>query len=241
MNVFVGTSGYSYPEWKGTFYPARMPPKQMLGFYAARLGAVEINNTFYRAPTAQLLESWAAQVPAGFRFVLKAPQEVTHVKRLRDAGPATATLWGAAAALGDRLGAVLFQLPPNLGADVPRLAAFLAALPPRGRAAFEFRHPSWFRPDVYALLRARNAALCLADAGADSDAPFVPTADWGYLRLRRADYAGPELAAWAARVRAQKWDEAFVFFKHEDAGTGPRYAAQLVESLDGPAARARAA
>ncbi|MBM3982616.1 MAG: DUF72 domain-containing protein [Planctomycetes bacterium] len=234
MNVFVGTSGYSYPEWKGTFYPAKMPPKQMLGFYAARLGTVEINNTFYRAPTAQLLESWAAQVPAGFRFVLKAPQEITHVKRLRDAGAAVA-LYEVAGALGDRLGAVLFQLPPNLGADVPRLAAFLAALPARCRAAFEFRHPSWFRDDVYALLRARNAALCLADAGDDLDVPFVPTADWGYVRLRRADYTGPGLAAWAARVKAQKWDEAFVFFKHEDAGTGPRYAAQLIELLDGTA------
>jgi uncharacterized protein YecE (DUF72 family) len=234
MNVFVGTSGYSYPEWKGTFYPAKMPPKQMLGFYAARLGTVEINNTFYRAPTAQLLDSWAAQVPAGFRFVLKAPQEITHVKRLRDTG-AAAALYEVAGALGDRFGAVLFQLPPNLGADVPRLAAFLAALPAGCRAAFEFRHPSWFRDDVYAMLRARNAALCLADADDELDVPFVPTADWGYVRLRRADYTSPALAAWAARVKAQKWDEAFVFFKHEDAGTGPRYAAQLIVCLEGTA------
>lgn len=237
MNVFVGTSGYSYPEWKGTFYPAKMPPKQMLGFYGTHFRTVEINNTFYRPPTVQLLETWAAQVPPGFRFVLKAPQEITHVKRLKGAEAQVAALCETAAVLGARLGPVLFQLPPNFGVDVPRLTAFLARLPAGCRAAFEFRHPSWFCDEVFALLRARRAGLCLADADDELDVPFVPTADWGYLRLRRADYDDATLQTWAARVRAQNWGEAFVFFKHEDAGTGPRFATRLIELLEGKADR----
>lgn len=237
MNVFVGTSGYSYPEWKGTFYPAKMPPKQMLGFYGAHFRTVEINNTFYRPPTVQLLETWAAQVPPGFRFVLKVPQEITHVKRLKGAEAQVAALCETAAVLGARLGPVLFQLPPNFGADVPRLTAFLARLPAGCRAAFEFRHPSWFCDEVFAALRARGAGLCLADADDELDVPFVPTAGWGYLRLRRADYDDATLQTWAARVRAQNWGEAFVFFKHEDAGTGPRFATRLIELLEGTAER----
>ena len=182
MNVFVGTSGYSYPEWKGTFYPAKFPAKQMLGFYGERFRTVEINNTFYRPPTAQLLETWAAQVPADFRFVLKAPQEITHVKRLRDADVTVSAFVEAAGALKVRLGPVLFQLPPNFGKDVPRLRAFLALLPPKCRVAFEFRHASWFADDVFALLRDHGAALCCADADDELEVPFVSTADWGYLR-----------------------------------------------------------
>jgi uncharacterized protein YecE (DUF72 family) len=229
MNFFVGTSGYSYPEWKGNFYPAKMPAKQMLGYYAERFHTVEINNTFYRPPTAQLLETWAAQVPAEFRFVLKAPQEITHAKRLIGADALVRSFVETAGALKDRLGPLLFQLPPHFGKDVPRLRAFLALLPRTCRAAFEFRHQSWFCDEVFDALRAHGAAICIADADDELDVPFVSTTEWGYLRLRRADYDDPALKAWADRVRAQNWRDAFVFFKHEDAGTGPRFAARLLE------------
>lgn len=231
MNVYVGTSGYSYPGWKGTFYPAKLPAKQMLGHYAAHFRTVEINNTFYRPPTVPVLESWAGQVPASFRFVLKAPQEITHVRRLRGAGDLAAALFASAAELGERLGPVLFQLPPDFAKDAPRLRAFLALLPEGRRAAFEFRHPSWFDDEVSGILRDRGAALCLADADGDPKVPPAATADWGYLRLRRADYDDAALRTWAERVRAQDWKDAFVFFKHEDAGKGPRLAARLQEIL----------
>lgn len=233
MNFFVGTSGYSYPEWKGTFYPKKMPAKEMLGYYAARFGTVEINNTFYRAPTAQLLETWSAQVPAHFRFVLKAPQEITHVKRLAGVGVPVASLCEAAGALKERLGSLLFQLPPNFSKDVARLRAFLAILPGEHRVAFEFRHPSWFCDEVFDLLRKYQVGLCLADAENDLEVPFVSTTNWGYLRLRRPDYDDTALATWAARMRAQNWQDAYVFFKHEDAGTGPRFATRLLELLTG--------
>jgi uncharacterized protein YecE (DUF72 family) len=233
MNFFVGTSGYSYPEWKGTFYPAKMPPKQMLGFYGAQFRTVEINNTFYRPPTEQLLGAWAAQVPADFRFVLKAPQEITHVKRLAGAGELVSALLAAAAALKDRLGPVLFQLPPNFRKDAGLLRAFLASLPSGGRAAFEFRNQGWFCDEVFSLLREHGAGLCVADAEDDLEVPFVATADWGYLRLRRPDYDDTALQGWADRLRSRSWREAYVFFKHEDAGAGPRMAARLLELLAG--------
>jgi uncharacterized protein YecE (DUF72 family) len=231
MNVFVGTSGYSYPEWKGSFYPPKLPTKQMLGFYAAHFRTVEINNTFYRPPTAQLLETWAEQVPADFRFVLKAPQEITHVKRLVGAGAAVSALVETAGALKERLGPLLFQLPPNFGKDVSRLRAFLALVPPTCCTAFEFRNQSWFCDEVFALLRERGVGFCVADAEDDLAVPFVSTADWGYLRLRRPDYADDALEAWAERLRAQNWRDCFVFFKHEDSGTGPRLAKRLMELL----------
>jgi uncharacterized protein YecE (DUF72 family) len=233
MNVFVGTSGYSYPEWKGTFYPAKMQAKQMLGFYASHFRTVEINNTFYRPPTEQLLATWADQVPADFRFVLKAPQEITHVQRLANGGELVSALFATAGTLKDRLGAVLFQLPPNVRKDVSRLRAFLAQLPPGARVAFEFRHPEWFCDQVFGLLRERGAGLCVADADNELEVPFVSTADWGYLRLRQPDYDDAALAEWVNRLRSQSWREAYVFFKHEDAGAGPRLAKRLLELLAG--------
>jgi uncharacterized protein YecE (DUF72 family) len=233
MNFYVGTSGYSYPEWKGTFYPAKTQAKQMLGFYAAHFRTVEINNTFYRAPTEQLLAAWAAQVPSGFRLVLKAPQEITHVKRLVGAGELVSSLFATAGTLKQKLGPVLFQLPPNFRKDVSLLRAFLASLPVGVPSAFEFRNQSWFCDEVFALLRERGAGLCVADADDELDVPFVATADWGYLRLRRPDYDDAALAEWASRLRSQSWRECFVFFKHEDAGTGPRFAARLLELLTG--------
>jgi uncharacterized protein YecE (DUF72 family) len=235
MNFFVGTSGYSYPEWKGSFYPAKFPAKQMLEFYSRHFRTVEINNTFYRAPTAQLLTSWANQVGTDFRFVLKAPQEITHTKRLAGVGEMVSSLVEVADTLGERLGPLLFQLPPFFKKDVPLLRAFLALLPSRSRVAFEFRHASWFADDVFAILRDHNAAMCIADADDDLEVPFVSTADWGYLRLRRPDYDDPALVSWAERMRSHNWSECFVFFKHEDAGKGPRMATRLLELLGGSA------
>lgn len=233
MNVHVGTSGYSYKEWKGTFYPAKLPADRMLGHYAAHFRTVEINNTFYRPPAASVLEAWAGKVPAGFRFVLKAPQEITHVRKLAGVGGLVSSLFASAAALGERLGPVLFQLPPTFRKDSPKLRAFLSLLPETCRAAFEFRHPSWFDDEVFSLLRGRNAALCVADADDGLTVPFVATADWGYLRLRGADYDEEALGEWAGRIRGQTWRDAFVFFKHEDAGKGPRMAAHLLDILAG--------
>jgi uncharacterized protein YecE (DUF72 family) len=229
MRVLVGTSGYSYKEWKGSFYPEDIKSEGMLRYYAERLPTVEINNTFYRMPTKALVEKWAQEVPESFTFVLKVSQRVTHQKRLRDAGDDVAYFFETAGELGARLGPALFQLPPNLKKDAERLRDFLAILPEGRPAAFEFRHESWFDDEIYDALRARGAALCAADTdeSGDEGAPIVPTAGWGYLRLRRADYSDADLAAWADRVRAQGWDRAFVFFKHEDAGKGPALAARF--------------
>ena len=231
MNFFVGTSGYSYPEWKGAFYPAKMPAKQMLGFYSERFRTVEINNTFYRPPTVSVLETWAGQVPADFRFVLKAPQEITHVRQLADAGNLVSSLIETAGALKERLGPLLFQLPPGFKKDAARLRAFLALISQAVRVAFEFRHQEWFDDEVFNLLREHHAALCVADAEDDLEVPFVSTADWGYLRLRRPDYDDAALKTWAERMQSQNWRDCFVFFKHEDAGKGPRMASRLLELL----------
>ena len=228
MRVLAGTSGFSYKEWKGSFYPEDLPADRMLSYYAERLPAVEINNTFYRMPKPALLESWAAEVPPEFRFVLKASQRITHFKRLKEAGSEVEYFLGVARTLGDRLGPALFQLPPNLKKDLPRLESFLQTLPPDARAAFEFRHASWFADDVFEALRARSAALCVAE-DEDLATPLVAPAGWGYLRRRRQDYDDAAVAAWAEKVRGQTWTEAYVFFKHEDAGSGPRLAAQFLE------------
>jgi uncharacterized protein YecE (DUF72 family) len=207
-----------------------MRPDGMLAYYASRMNAVEINNTFYRMPKPELLESWASQVPPEFRFVLKASQRITHHKRLKDAGEETAYFLKTASVLGDRLGPILFQLPPHLKKDAPRLAAFLELLPPETRGAFEFRHESWFDEETFGLLRAKGMALCIAE-DEELATPPEATAGWGYLRLRRQDYADEDLAAWAQRLAGMHWSDAFVFFKHEDAGTGPRLAARFRELL----------
>ncbi|HEY3123569.1 MAG TPA: DUF72 domain-containing protein [Thermoanaerobaculia bacterium] len=226
MRALPGTSGFSYKAWKGSFYPEDLPDSEMLRYYSTRLPAVEINNTFYRMPRASLLESWAEQVPDGFTFALKATQQITHRKRLKDAQEAVSFFLQVATTLGDRLGPVLFQLPPNLKKDLPRLTDFLALLPPSSRSAFEFRHESWFDDEVFRALSSAGAALCWAE-DEDLATPNESTAGWGYLRLRRPDYSGADLAAWAERIRAQPWSEAYVFFKHEEEGTGPRLAGEL--------------
>jgi len=232
MIVRTGTSGFSYKEWKGSFYPDDLPAAEMLSFYASRLGAVEINNTFYRMPKAEVLESWAEQTGEDFRFVLKASRRITHFKRLKDVDEEVVYFLRTAATLGERLGAVLFQLPPNLKKDTERLASLLDLLGDPGRAAVEFRHPSWFASDVVELLRERGAALCAADTD-EQAGEIVDTGRLGYLRLRGADYSDADLATWADRVRSAGWDEAFVFFKHEDAGTGPRLARRFAELAGG--------
>ncbi len=236
MKVAVGTSGFAYKAWRGSFYPADLKEADFLSFYSSRLGAVEINNTFYRMPRPSLLADWSARVPERFIFVLKAPQRLTHIKRLKDAAEDLAYFVETSATLGVRQGPTLFQLPPNMKSDLPRLEAFLALLPAGWRAAFEFRHPSWFTDATYALLAARGAALVWAEADDDEkgpalEVPQVATADWGYLRLRRAAYPEADLRAWAARVLAQRWHDAFVFFKHEEAGTGPRLAGEFMQLL----------
>ena len=230
MRVLPGTSGFSYKAWKGSFYPEDLPDSAMLRHYSSRLPAVEINNTFYRMPRASLLGSWAEQVPDGFSFALKASQQITHRKRLKDAGEAVGYFFQVATTLGDRLGPALFQLPPNLKKDLPRLSDFLALLPPASRAAFEFRHESWFDDEVFGALRSAGAALCWAE-DEDLATPRVSTSDWGYLRLRRADYTDADVVAWAERIRGQAWSDAYVFFKHEEEGTGPRLAEKLREQF----------
>ena len=228
MQIFTGTSGFSYPEWKGSFYPEKMPTKQMLGYYAGHFGTVEINNTFYRMPRPELLTGWAELVPPGFRFAPKAPQQITHRQRLIGSADSAAFFWKTVGVLGDRLGPALFQLPPNMKKDLARLTDFLALLPAGARAAFEFRHESWFDDAVYAALSERGAALCIAEAE-DLKTPSIPTTGWGYLRLRRMDYEEPAVATWTAWLREQtsKWSEAYVYFKHEDAGRGPQLATLL--------------
>jgi uncharacterized protein YecE (DUF72 family) len=229
MNLYVGTSGYSYPKWKGVFYPQKLPVKQMLRFYGEHFRTVEINYTFRRLPAASVLETWAGAVRADFQFVLKAPQQITHVQRLKDASASVARFLDIAGQLKERLGPLLFQLPPTLKKDAPRLRAFLALLPLERRVAFEFRHPSWFDDEVFGLLRAHGAALCLADADDDFTVPVVATAAWGCLRLRRPDYDDTALKTWVKCVRQQGWQGAFVFFKHEDEGKGPQLAKRFLE------------
>jgi uncharacterized protein YecE (DUF72 family) len=228
MELWVGTSGYSYKPWVGKFYPERLAAKEMLRFYATQLPTVEINNTFYRLPKESVLQNWAEQVPAEFCFVLKAPQKITHVKRLKEAAPEVEYLFRVATVMGEKMGAILFQLPPNLRKDIDRLQSFLALLPSGRAAAFEFRHPSWLDDEVFACLRERNCALCFAEFEEDENRELIATANWGYIRLRRPDYNHLDLLHWRERILAQKWDHAYVFFKHEDEGIGPKLAAEFL-------------
>jgi uncharacterized protein YecE (DUF72 family) len=236
MRAWVGTSGFSFKPWKGPFYPEDLPEREMLRYYSTRLAAVEINNTFYSLPRAASIEAWGAQTPADtFRFAIKASQKITHWKRLVGAEEETRYLLTALRPLGGRLGAVLYQLPPNLKADLPRLEGFLdllAAEAPDIRSAFEFRHPSWANDETLDLLGSRGAAWVLAET---DDEPFAvrrTSADWGYVRLRREDYDAAALAAWVHRLRDLNWSDAFVFFKHEDEGKGPRLAEDFVRRLN---------
>jgi len=229
MQVWVGTSGYSYTAWKGAFYPEDLSAKKMLSYYSSKLPAVEINNTFYRMPRASVLETWAETVPDGFRFALKASRRITHFKRLKGAEEETEYFVQTATALADRAGVILYQLPPNFKRDDECLKEFVGGLPNPGTSAFEFRHPSWFADPVFDILRERNCALCLAETDDGDDAPIVETADWSYLRLRKTAYAPAELDTWAGRISDSSWERVYAFFKHEDAGVGPELAQQFVE------------
>jgi uncharacterized protein YecE (DUF72 family) len=232
MNLFTGTSGFAYKEWKGAFYPEKIRSDDMLSFYASHFRAVEINNSFYRMPAERTLQQWTAEVPPEFRFVLKAPQRITHFTRLKEESKDPLEYFlKTASTMGDQLGPLLFQLPPNMKQDLPRLQTFLSWLPAGVRAAFEFRHSSWFDDAVFDALRAVNASLCVADTE-EEQTPCVATADWGYCRLRRVQYSDADVADWAAWVKRQAWSDAFVFFKHEDAATGPRLAKSFGKIFD---------
>jgi uncharacterized protein YecE (DUF72 family) len=240
VKLFHGTSGFSYQEWKGPFYPEDLPAARMLEYYASQLPAVEINNTFYRLPKAEMLAKWRETVPEGFRFALKVSQRITHKHRLEGAQDAVRYLIETSESLGSCRGPFLVQLPPYFKRDTDRLVRFLAEWPQDARAAFEFRHASWFDAEVYDVLRSAGAALCVADPHQVKDAAdpaaepeLIATASWGYLRLRREGYDDAALAAWAKRVRAQVWDEVYAFFKHEDEGAGPGLAARFAAAFGG--------
>jgi uncharacterized protein YecE (DUF72 family) len=223
---YVGTSGYNYEAWRGSFYPEDLSSKKMLAYYGERFGAVEINYSFYRKPTEKILQNWATQVPPGFQFVLKVWQRITHQKRLRDCADLVSQFTDVARTLGPRLGPMLYQLPPNLKFDVSLLREFLAGLPRDLKAAFEFRHESWFAEETYSALRDFGAALCIAESE-DLATPPVLTAPWAYFRLRRLDYDEAALRKWAALVPP----DAYVFFKHEDEARGPAFATQFLPLL----------
>ena len=228
--LLAGASGYSFKEWCGSFYPEKLKAGEMLRYYAERLPTVEINNTFYRMPREAMLEDWAAATPDGFRFAIKASRRITHMSRIKaeSAAEPLGYLYKALAALGDKRGPVLFQLPPNLKKDLPRLVEFLGLLPPDHRAAFEFRNREWFSDDVYAALKAAGAALVLSEREDNEPPPLVETAPWGYLRLRLENYDEAALEHWARTIAATAWTESFVYFMHEP--TAPAYAAALMRA-----------
>jgi uncharacterized protein YecE (DUF72 family) len=224
MKIHVGTSGFGYDEWKGKFYPEKISPGEMLRFYSERLRAVEINNTFYHMPTEKVLASWSGQVPDDFVFAVKAPRIITHLKQLRNVAEETAYLFKTLAVLGAKLGPVLFQFPKSFRADKPALEAFLELIPEKINCAFEFRSQSWHDAEILTLLRNKGCSLCNADTDESPLNEIVSAATWGYLRLRRADYTDEDLSQWAKKIISQKWEKAFVFFKHEDDARGPEMA-----------------
>ena len=226
--LFAGASGYSFKEWKGNFYPEGMKPEAMLAWYSARLPTVEINNTFYQMPKVAVLENWARSTPEEFRFAIKASRRITHMARLKaeTAADSVAYLYKNLAALGTKRGPVLFQLPPFMKKDLPRLSEFLQLLPEGHRAAFEFRNDSWFADEVYDALKGAGAALCLSEREDNAPPPLVETAPWGYLRLRLETYSDGDLQQWAARLGATAWREVYVYFMHEP--TAPAYAQALM-------------
>lgn len=233
MKIHAGTSGFAYKEWKGSFYPEKVSPKEMLRSYSTRLNTVEINNTFYHMPNGTVLTSWADQVGSDFVFALKAPQVITHMKRLRQVSSETGYLFKALSVLNNKLGPVLFQFPGTFHADSALLKDFLSLIPRNALCAFEFRSPSWHTGRIMDLLREKGCSLCIADADDAPAGEIITTASWGYLRLRRSDYRDADLSQWADRVLAQEWDRAYVFFKHEgDGARGPKQAMRFQELVD---------
>jgi uncharacterized protein YecE (DUF72 family) len=233
MKLWIGTSGFQYPEWKGKFYPEALPASKMLAFYAERFPSTEINYTFRRIPAAKTILNWTSGTPARFRFSFKAPQRITHFSKLRGCQEVLEVFAKAISAADEKLGPVLFQLPPNFVKDVEVLRAFLADTPTGLRAAFEFRHESWFDDAVFQVLREANAAFCIAE-NEELATPVAATADFGYLRLRREDYTTAQIKKWAASIKDQQrtWSEAFVYFKHEERGVGPGFARKMQLEFD---------
>ena len=234
MKLFAGTSGYAFKEWKGNFYPDDLKDDVMLGYYAGRFPTVEINNTFYRLPKQNVLLDWVSQVPESFRFAIKASQRITHHARLKAEGAsALEFLLKNTEVMDSRLGAILFQLPPNLKKDMDRLRAFLALLPQGRRFAIEFRHLTWFDDEVYGALRERDVALCAIEQP-EFSSPLVATATWGYVRLHRFDYDSADLAAWVKKIESQPWGDVYVYFKHDEgAGSGPPAVEGFVREFGG--------
>jgi uncharacterized protein YecE (DUF72 family) len=232
MNFWIGTSGFQYPEWKGKFYPEKMPAARMLAYYAERFTSTEVNYTFRRIPAEKTILNWCEATPAQFKFSFKAPQRVTHFSKLRDCAELLNVFQAAVAAADEKCGAVLFQLPPTFKKDLEVLRAFLADVPRGMRAAFEFRHESWFDDAVFEALRGANAALCVAE-NEELATPAVATANFGYLRLRREDYTPAQITNWAGWIRKQQpaWSEAFIYFKHEELAVGPAFAQTMQENL----------
>jgi uncharacterized protein YecE (DUF72 family) len=229
MKIHVGTSGYGYKEWKGIFYPEKIAPKEMLRYYSERLDAVEINNTFYRMPTENVLSSWADQVPAGFLFAIKAPQVITHLKRLRDVEEETDYLVRTVSVLRGKMGPLLFQFPKSFRADQALLEAFLDVIPRDVSCAFDFRSPSWLEAGVPELLRERGCCLCIEDTDENPADEIIGTTGWGYLRLRRPDYTDADLVQWLKKIGSQRWKRVFVFFKHEEEAKGAELAMRFRE------------
>jgi uncharacterized protein YecE (DUF72 family) len=233
MISWVGTSGFQYVAWRGTFYPEKLAPAKMLPFYAERFPTTEINYTFYRIPNSKTIGTWDTSTPEHFRFGLKAPQKVTHMAKLRNCTEVLDIFQRVVSGLGSKLGPVLFQLPPNFKKDATLLNEFLSSLPAGLRVAFEFRHSSWFDDEIFAHLQNHSAALCLAESS-DLATPRIATTDFGYLRLRREDYETVDIVRWAKFLEAQEegWSHAFVYFKHEESGIGPQFAAQFMKELE---------
>jgi uncharacterized protein YecE (DUF72 family) len=216
MKIYTGTSGYSYKQWKGNFYPEKLPADKMLAAYSKRLTTVEINNTFYRMPIPSVVDLWKEQVGSGFLFAVKAPQIITHIHRLKNVREETKFFLHSVSELGKKLGAVLFQFPASFKVNTGLLGDFLDLIPAKIPCAFDFRSGSWMTPETYALLKARNFCLCMEDTDENPVQEIVGTSDWGYLRLRRLDYTDQDLSKWAKKVLAMEWKKAFIFFKHED-------------------------
>ena len=231
--IWIGTSGFQYPEWKGKFYPRDLPTKKMLGYYSERFNTTEINYTFRRIPSATTISSWSAETPATFRFTLKAPQQITHIKRLHDCEEVLTAFWEAASGLEKKIGMILFQLPPFFKKDIGVLSDFLASLPNSMRCAFEFRHESWFAEETFTALRSSNAALCIADSE-KLHTPNVATSDVSYFRLRDEGYQTKDIKRWAKVIaeHRKKAKDIYVYFKHEEAGAGPDFAKQLMKELE---------
>lgn len=228
MNLFVGTSGYSYKEWKGNFYPEDLPDKKMLSYYSGHFNTVEINNTFYRMPSKEVIESWSRQVPENFKFVIKAPKTITHIKKLEPDDSVkffTSTISG----LDARLGVVLFQMPPYFKKDIGRLRSFTSSLPAEIRGAFEFRNESWFDDEVFQCLNEKNHALCISDTDENPAEEIIYIADWIYFRFRRTNYDPKMMSSWGKKIFSKKLNDAYIFFKHEDEGKGPEFAKKFLE------------